>query len=205
VAEANDIASWIGQLGNPDVAKRRTAAMKLHAAASLLLHSAAGGWIALPEFRQLVSPSPIEGGRAGGVEITEFVTGIAVPPEKFEEIRAANGSPRLCDVPPDQDAVEFELRFGDRARFDILTASDPNGAGAIARYLSKFGEGIQQIEMNVMDVDRATEILRTRFELTPVYPETRPGADGTRVNFFLAPASDGRRVLIELVQPPLGK
>jgi hypothetical protein len=35
-----------------------------------------------------------------------------------------------------------------------------------------------------------------------VYPETRAGANGTRVNFFLAPAAEGRKVLVELVEVP---
>ncbi len=69
----------------------------------------------------------------------------------------------------------------------------------------KFGEGIQQIEINVTDVDRATEILRIRFALEPVYPATRAGADGTRVNFFLAPAPQGKKVLIELVEKLLSR
>jgi hypothetical protein len=81
-----------------------------------------------------------------------------------------------------------------------LTTREPDGPGAIARYLQKFGEGIQQIEIYVRDVDRATEILRTRFALSPLYPATRAGADGTRVNFFLATAPDGKKVLIELVE-----
>ena len=157
--------------------------------------------MALPEFRQLLRVSTIAVGRTSGVTAPEFVTGVAVQPEKFKEIRAANGSPKLADVPPDQDAIEFELRFGGRISFDVLTTNDPNGAGAIARYLRKFGEGIQQIELNVTHVDRATEILRTHFGLAPVYPATRRGADGTRVNFFLTPVSEGKRVLIELVEP----
>jgi hypothetical protein len=49
-------------------------------------------------------------------------------------------------------------------------------------------------------VDRATAILRSRFGLAPIYPATRAGADGTRVNFFLAATPDGKKVLIELVQ-----
>ena len=74
------------------------------------------------------------------------------------------------------------------------------GTGAIARYLEKHGEGIQQIEITVRDVDRATEILRTKFALAPIYPATRPGADGTRVNFFLVPTPQGKKVLVELVE-----
>jgi hypothetical protein len=34
----------------------------------------------------------------------------------------------------------------------------------------------------------------------------RPGADGTRVNFFLVPSPDGGKVLIELYEgPALGR
>jgi hypothetical protein len=49
-------------------------------------------------------------------------------------------------------------------------------------------------------VDRATEILRTKFSLAPIYAATRPGADGTRVNFFLVPAPQAKKVLVELVE-----
>jgi methylmalonyl-CoA/ethylmalonyl-CoA epimerase len=126
--------------------------------------------------------------------------GIAVHHETFEIIRAANNSPRLADVPPDQDAQEFELHLEDSIELDILTTRAPGGGGAIARFLEKFGEGIQQVEIYIRDVDRATAILRSRFGLAPIYPATRAGADGTRVNFFLATAQDGKKVLIELVQ-----
>ncbi len=105
-------------------------------------------------------------------------------------------------MPPDQDAREFELDFPNRVRLDILTTGDPEGAGAIARYLQKFGESIQQIELLTRDVDQATQLLQTRFGLTPVFPNTRAGANGTRVNFFLVPAPSGRKVLIELVEAP---
>jgi hypothetical protein len=142
------------------------------------------------------------GGEAGQAATNISGTvGIGVKPETFRRIRAANGSPGLADVPPDQDALEFELHFAPHIALDILTTRDPAGAGAIARYLQKFGEGIQQVEINVTSVDRASEILRTRFALAPIYPATRPGADGTRVNFFLVPGAEGKKVLIELVEP----
>ena len=38
------------------------------------------------------------------------------------------------------------------------------------------------------------------FRLTPLYPKTRAGANGTRINFFLVPAPSGKKVLIELVE-----
>jgi hypothetical protein len=85
---------------------------------------------------------------------------------------------------------------------DILTTNAPGGNGAIARFLSKFGEGIQQVEIDVTDADRATEFLRTRFNLEPIYPATRSGANGTRVNFFLVNAPNSQKVLIELVERP---
>ena len=55
----------------------------------------------------------------------------------------------LADVPPDQDALEFEIEFPTGVRLDILTTREPAGAGAIARFLQKFGEGIQQVEFLV--------------------------------------------------------
>jgi tellurite resistance protein TerC len=127
--------------------------------------------------------------------------GIAVTPEHFEAIRKANGLPRLADVPPDQDAMEFELHFGGDARLDILTTKAPGAGGAIARFLEKSGEGIQQVELETSDVNRATEILRARFGQASIYPATRPGADGTRVNFFLIAAAGGKKLLVELVEP----
>jgi hypothetical protein len=55
------------------------------------------------------------------------------------------------------------------------------------------------------NVDAATEILRTRFEVQPIYPATRVGADRTRVNFFLISLREkGQKkgkILIELVEP----
>jgi tellurite resistance protein TerC len=134
-----------------------------------------------------------------GAKIT---VGLAVLPETFEAIRAANGSPPLADVPPDQDALEFEMHFKGPFALDILTTRAPGDGGAIARFLEKFGEGIQQVEIDVTDVDRATEILRTRFKTDPIYPATRLGANGTRVNFFLVVAQDGKKVLVELVEQP---
>jgi hypothetical protein len=127
--------------------------------------------------------------------------GIAVYPETFDRIHGANGFPRLADVPPDQDAKEFELHLAHALQLDILTTREPAGTGAIARYLEKFGEGIQQVELLARKVDAATEILRSRLGVQPIYPATRAGADGTRVNFFLASLPEKGKILIELVEP----
>jgi hypothetical protein len=83
---------------------------------------------------------------------------------------------------------------------DILTTREPGGSGAIAKYLAKFGEGVQQVEYRCTNVDSATQILKDKFRVEPVYPATRNGADGTRVNFFLVASPDGGKVLIELYE-----
>ena len=131
----------------------------------------------------------------------KMTIGLAVAPERFKQIHEASGLPRLSEVPPDQDALEFELHFPGGLSMDVLTSKEPAGNGAIAKFLQKFGEGIQQIEYLCKNVDRATQILKTKFNVPAIYPETRPGADGSRVNFFLVPAPDTAKVLIELYEP----
>jgi hypothetical protein len=130
----------------------------------------------------------------------KVTVGLAVTPERFEQLHEANGLPRLAEVPPDQDAREFALHFPGGLTMDVLTTKDPAGTGAIAKYLQKFGEGIQQVELLCKDVDRATQLLRENFGVNAVYPATRAGADGTRVNFFLVAAPDEGKVLIELYE-----
>jgi methylmalonyl-CoA/ethylmalonyl-CoA epimerase len=202
MTEAADIARWIHDLAGSDPKQKAESAIRLYLAGVNLCMPLLSQWVGDPEFRGLTLP---EKPSAAGSAPTHhgpstIVVGIAVHPETFEKIRAANNSPRLAQVPPDQDAQEFELHLEDSIELDILTTYAPGGSGAIARFLEKFGEGIQQVEIYVRDVDRATAILRSRFGLAPIYPTTRPGADGTRVNFFLGTTPDGKKVLIELVE-----
>jgi hypothetical protein len=187
-----DLPSLIRSLTQPDETARQEAAAAIFRAGCDLTSPLLRQWLADPELAPYIVTA------AGLPEIT---VGIAVQPPNFELIRNVNGSPRLADVPPDQDVKEFELDFELGIRLDILTSADPAGQGALARYLRRYGDGIQQVEINVADVGRATEILRTRFGVQPIYPATRDGANGTRVNFFLAPVPPGGKVLIELVQP----
>jgi len=194
------ITESIHRLADSDSQSRTNSAVFLWRVASGLWLPLLNQWKKDPEFRELSLPVRAESPHAE-LGFPAIVAGLAVHPDTFERIRAANNSPELADVPPDQDAKEFELRIGEMD-FDILTTREPGGSGAIARFLEKFGEGIQQVEIYVRDVDRATDILRTRFKLDPVYPATRSGADGTRINFFLAAPLQGRKVLIELVETP---
>ncbi len=198
MADSRDTLRWIRSLAEPDPGRRASAASHVHSLAAALCEPVIRAWMNDLELRVLLTAA--SGPKSDRAEKPHMTVGIAVQPAAFDEIRAANRSPRLANVPPDQDAMEFELAFGDGFDLDILTSRDPGGSGAIARYLQKFGEGIQQIEFDVSEVDRATEILRTRFALAPVYPATRAGADGTRVNFFLVSGAEGKKVLIELVE-----
>jgi hypothetical protein len=200
MTDAAGIARWILDFAGSDERAKIESAMRLYLAGVSLCTPLLSRWVSDPEFRELTLPGKPAGEAHARNQPSAIVVGIAVQPETFQKIRAANNSPRLAQVPPDQDAMEFELHLNASCEFDILTTREPGGQGAISRYLEKFGEGIQQIEIYVRDVDRATEILRTRFALAPVYPATRAGADDTRVNFVLATTPDAKKVLIELVE-----
>ena len=191
--QAAPIESLIHALGEPDLPARTDAAKEIFLLGRELAEPAVKQWLADTEMMRLFSMEDV------GFPIA--TVGLAVQPATFERIRIANGSPSLAEVPPDQDAREFELHFSGSVRLDVLTTREPGGAGAIARFLGKLGEGVQQVELLVHGVDRATQILLTRFGIPAVYPAPRAGADRTRVNFFLVPAPQEKKVLIELVEP----
>jgi hypothetical protein len=183
-------------LSSSDAAKRGSAAARLFEWGRGDARGAIEGWLKEADFRELVLADASADGPAG----PRLTVGVAVQPGTFAGIRRACGNPRLADVPPEQSAQEFELEFGHAVRLDILTSTAPDGASPLASYLRKFGQGIQQVEMEVSSVDQATRILQTKLKLKPAYEETRIGADGTRVNFFLTSSSAGKKVLIELVE-----
>lgn len=183
------VTNLIAHLAATDASEREQAARELFRQGCTSAEPVLRRWFADPEFRKLLP--------TGNVLLT---VGVAVDPEHFEAIWQSSGRPHRAQVPPDQDALEFSLSFAHGVRLDVLTTREPGGQGAIARFLARFGAGIQQIECDVRDVTRASGLLRTRFATEPIYPETRPGADGTRVNFFLISADETRKVLIELVE-----
>ena len=188
------ISTWIARLSHKDADERTQAAHELFRLGCAMAEPVLRKWFANAEFRSLA--------RSGSSLLT---VGIAVEPHRFEAIRKSFGEPKLADAPADQDVIEFELEFPHGVRLDILTTRAPEADGAIARFLSRFGEGVQQVECDVRDVTRATGILREHLGVEPIYPEARPGADGTRVNFFLVQAEEGHKVLIELVEVPVRK
>jgi hypothetical protein len=190
--QPDEMESLIRRLAEAEPGQREKAAVEVFRRGTEIAWAAIAGWLRDAELAKLFLK--------GESNLPETTVGLAVAHENFERIRAAHGSPRLAEVPPDQDAEEFELRFARGVRLDILTTKAPQAAGAIARFLEKFGEGIQQVELLVRDIDHATKLLRKKFALEPIYANTRAGADGTRVNFFLAPTPQGKKVLIELVE-----
>jgi hypothetical protein len=181
---------WIAELSSEDAKERQHAGARIFAAGCSFAEPAVLRWQTHDEFAELLGKKPM------------VTIGLAVKPETFARIRQVNGWPRLAEVPAEQDAAEFELHFEGSVALDVLTSRQPDGSGAIAKFLSKIGEGVQQVEFRCSNVDRATAILREHFGVTAVYPETKPGADGTRVNFFLVTGANGKKVLIELYEPP---
>lgn len=180
---------WIEGLASRNAEERAKAAAEIYRVGSQRAGLAVQVWWQNAEMTRLCGTNPTA------------TVGIAVQPLTFARIREANDWPRLAEVPPEQDVREFELHFPGIA-LDVLTTRDPEGAGTIARFLAKQGEGVQQVEFRCEDVDRAAAVLRNDFGVEPVYPSKRPGADGTRVNFFLVSAASGQKVLIELFEPP---
>ena len=196
----------ISHLADPDPARRAQTAWYLLHHATMQIAWVLADWRREESFRSLLVEERIVRPNEEDVVHPKLTAGIAVTPETFEKIRAANGSPPLADAPADQDVIEFELEFPGnvvpRARLDILTTKALGRDGAIARFLEKFGEGIQQVEIEVADVNRATETLRKRFQIEPIYAATRIGANATRVNFFLVSTWSNRKALVELVEQP---
>lgn len=192
---ADNIVSAILNLSAPEASARLAAATAIYRQGRAVADRAVFPWWQDSELsRLLLGPKP------------HVTVGLAVQRKTFARIHSANGSPARADVPPGQGAEEFELHFADGVELDVLTSKDPRGPGAIARYLARFGEGIQQVEFFCLDVERATLILRERFGIAPLYAQARPGAGGSTINFFLVPvpdaAAESRKVLIELYQLP---
>jgi hypothetical protein len=185
---SSPLSSAITDLSSDDPVMRSAAALEIYRRGCAPADRAVFLWWTNPEFAALFDEHPA------------ITVGLAVKRETFTRIREANGSPPLAQVPPDQDAEEFELHFPNGVSMDVLTTRDPQGQGAIAKYLAKFGEGVQQVEFRCKNVERATQILREKFGVQPIYPQTRSGADATRVNFFLVTSGDSRKVLVELYE-----
>src|ERR1700732_1421859 len=186
---ANAISSAITNLSAAEELTRMAAASEIYRQGRGPADRAVSPWGENAELSELLlNPKPI------------VTVGVAVRRETFTRVREANGQPALADVPQEQDAEEFELHVGNGVELDVLTSREPAGQGAIARFLAKFGEGVQKLEFRCLHVDRAMAILRERFGVAPIYPKARAGANGAKVNFVLVavPGASGEsaKVLI---------
>jgi hypothetical protein len=188
------IAEAIALLKEDNSRMRADGARELYVTGVAMCEPALDEWREDREFSELLVRAKHE------FSSWRMVVGIAVKPGTFQAIWKAFGEPKLAEVPPDQDAKEFEIHCVDGTELDILTSRNGDDNGPIGKFVAGRGEGIQQVEVYVLDVDRATAILHSRFGVVSIYPKARSGADGTRVNFFLAKGGGGRKVLIELVQ-----
>ena len=103
-------AECIARLSSSQATEREEAARELFRQGCAAAEPALRHWFANPEFRGLL--------RAGKPLLT---VGIAVTPAHFEQIRASCGQPRLAEMPPGQDASEFEIEFAHGVRIDVLT------------------------------------------------------------------------------------
>ena len=187
------IADLLSALCDADPDRRSSAAVEIFQQGTDRARKAVAPWFWDAKLQQAFS--------LGSDGFPEMTVGVAVWPERFEEIRKVTGMPTLASVPPEHEAREFAIALSGGVRLDILTPLGSKSAGAIGRYLDRFGEGIQQVELLCRGVDRAVKLLCDRFSLASLYPETRAGADETRVNFFLVPIAEGGNLLIELVEP----
>jgi hypothetical protein len=190
---ANAISSAISNLSAAEESTRVAAAAEIYRQGRVAADRAVFPWWEDAELSELLlGPKPI------------VTVGVAVRRKTFARIRAANGQPTLADVPEEQNAEEFELHFAGGVELDVLTSREPDGQGAIAGFLAKFGEGVQQVEFRCLNVDRAMAILRERFRVVPIYPEARAGANASKVNFVLVPVpgagAENTKVLIELYE-----
>ena len=190
---SSPLTSSIADLSSTDLVMRSAAATEIYRRGRAPADRAVYVWWTNPEFAALCGTTPA------------VTVGVAVKRATFERIRQANGLPHLADVPPDQDAEEFELHFANDVSLDVLTTRNPEGSGAIAKFLRKFGEGVQQVEFRCANVNRATEILKEQFAVEPIYPQARAGANNTRVNFFLVASPTVGKILIELCQPDMDR
>jgi methylmalonyl-CoA/ethylmalonyl-CoA epimerase len=100
------------------------------------------------------------------------------------------------EVNEEQGVREAMLAVGDSGScIQLLAPLTPEST--IAKFLSRSGEGIQQVAYGVDDIDAVSGELRAR-GLRLLYDEPRRGTAGSRVNFVHPKDAGG--VLVELVE-----
>src|SRR5262245_2436866 len=110
---SSPLASAIADLSATNPIMRSAAATEIYRRGRTLADRAVYIWWTDSEFTALFDVIPA------------VTVGLAVRRNTFARICEANGSPRLAQVPSDQDAEEFELHFPDDISLDVLTTHDP--------------------------------------------------------------------------------
>lgn len=101
------------------------------------------------------------------------------------------------EVNSDQGIEEAMLSLSDGSRIQLLASIDSNSA--IAKFLNKNGEGIQQLAFRVTDIELAM-VAVSAAGMRLIYPEPKTGTAGSRINFVHPRDAGG--VLVELVELP---
>lgn len=100
------------------------------------------------------------------------------------------------EVNEEQGVREAMLAVGDGAtRIQLLAPISPESA--IAKFLDRNGQGVQQVAYTVDDVEAASAELRAK-GLRLLYDTPRRGTANSRINFVHP--KDARGVLVELVE-----
>ena len=102
------------------------------------------------------------------------------------------------EVNEEQGVREAMLAVGSSGhRLQLLAPLSEDSA--IARFLERSGEGVQQVAYGVEDVEEVSAVLRER-GLRLLYDAPRRGTAGSRINFVHPKDAGG--VLVELVEAP---
>jgi methylmalonyl-CoA/ethylmalonyl-CoA epimerase len=102
------------------------------------------------------------------------------------------------EVNEEQGVREVMLALGDSgSALQLLAPLRPDSP--IARFLDRFGEGIQQVAYGVHDIEAVSSALRER-GVRLLYDQPKRGTAGSRVNFIHP--KDAMGVLVELVEAP---
>jgi methylmalonyl-CoA/ethylmalonyl-CoA epimerase len=104
------------------------------------------------------------------------------------------------EVNEEQGVREAMLSVGPAADGGFLQLLAPlTPESTIAKFLDRYGPGVQQVAYTVDDVEATCAQLRAR-GVRLLYDSPRPGTAGSRINFVHPKDAGG--VLVELVEPP---
>lgn len=95
----------------------------------------------------------------------------------------------------EQGIEEAMLGVADGSRIQLIAPL--NSESTIAKFLAKNGEGIQQLAFRVSNIDLAMAAV-TAAGMRLIYPDSRIGTAGSRINFVHPKDAGG--VLVELVE-----